>query len=79
MCSGASFGPVPGRVAASSDQPGRWWVTVCLDGVHLPQVFAEGDLAVIGDVEASGLCPECVACPRHAGCAGFALDARVGV
>jgi len=67
LCAGESFEPVPGRVAAS-EQPGRWWVVVCLAGVHLPQVYDEGDLTEIREVAGSGLCAECAADP--------ALDAR---
>jgi hypothetical protein len=80
MCAGASFEPLPGRVAAS-EQPGRWWVVVCLAGVHLPQVYDEGDLTEIREVAGSGLCAECATArpALPAGSAPFALTAKVGV
>jgi hypothetical protein len=80
LCAGESFEPVPGRVAASSDQPGRWWVVVCLDGWHQPQVYDEAMLSVV-EVSRSGLCAECATArpALPAGSVPFALTAKVGV
>jgi hypothetical protein len=51
-----------GFVEASTGTPGRWWIDLNTLGTHLPQMYGEHEMTVIGpdtDVTEHGLCAAC--------------------